>query len=72
MNYSIEELRNMILEAEKEILLQRLDTMLRQIKDLALDSISEGMHLTEHMGTVQSMDHTKFLESVLEEYLERD
>ena len=71
MNYSVEELGEMILKAEKEILLQRLDAMLDQIKTLALDSISEDMHLVEHMGKVESMDHTKFLESVLEEYLER-
>lgn len=64
------EIEKAILETENALLLLKLDKIFADIKDLAIDSISEGMHCTDFMGEVTMTDHNKFLKSVIELYLE--
>jgi hypothetical protein len=67
-----EELQAALLEAEKAVLILKLDRMLAQIRDHALDSISENMHLIDMQGKVEFKNHENFLESILESYMDNE
>lgn len=65
-----EELQAALLETEKALLVLELEEMLVAIRKHALESIEDGMHLEDMQGSVKPMPHKRFLESVLESYVE--
>ena len=67
-----EELEKALLEAEKAVLILKLGRMLADIRIKTLESIKDGDHLLDKMGELQVMNHEKFLEKMLESYMDNE